>query len=64
VFNPSGTRLLVGGFGVLRLLDARSFREYGGGVCGESDVGGRLALETGTTPTNEELMTAATWATG
>jgi WD40 repeat protein len=27
VFNRSGSRLLVGGFGVLRLLDARSFRE-------------------------------------
>ena len=27
VFNRSGSRLLVGGFGVLRLLDGRSFRE-------------------------------------
>ncbi len=27
VFNPSGSRLLVGGYGVLRLLDGRTFRE-------------------------------------
>ncbi len=27
VFSPHGSRLLVGGFGVLRLLDARTFRQ-------------------------------------
>ena len=27
VFNPGGSRLAVGGFGVIRLLDGRAFRE-------------------------------------